>query len=68
MKRRTFLKSLAATGVATSLTGTGALTREANDTNFDGSITNRIRAVKTDTPEKIRGADSVHRFNGCLQL
>jgi 7,8-dihydropterin-6-yl-methyl-4-(beta-D-ribofuranosyl)aminobenzene 5'-phosphate synthase len=29
MKRRTFLKSLAATGLATSLTGTGVLTREA---------------------------------------
>jgi 7,8-dihydropterin-6-yl-methyl-4-(beta-D-ribofuranosyl)aminobenzene 5'-phosphate synthase len=29
MKRRTFLKSMAATGVATSLTGTGVLTREA---------------------------------------
>jgi 7,8-dihydropterin-6-yl-methyl-4-(beta-D-ribofuranosyl)aminobenzene 5'-phosphate synthase len=30
MKRRTFLKSLAATGVAASLTGPGALTREAH--------------------------------------
>jgi len=30
MKRRTFLKSLAATGAATSLSGTGLLTREAN--------------------------------------
>jgi 7,8-dihydropterin-6-yl-methyl-4-(beta-D-ribofuranosyl)aminobenzene 5'-phosphate synthase len=29
MKRRTFLKSMAAAGVATSLTGAGALTREA---------------------------------------
>ena len=29
MKRRTFLKSLAATGIAASVTGTGVLTREA---------------------------------------
>jgi hypothetical protein len=29
MKRRAFLKSLAATGAATSLCGTGLLTREA---------------------------------------
>jgi len=29
MKRRTFLKSMAATGVAASMTGTGVLTREA---------------------------------------
>ena len=30
MKRRTFLKSLAATGLATSITGTGALSRDAH--------------------------------------
>jgi len=29
MKRRSFLKSMAATGVAASMTGTGVLTREA---------------------------------------
>ncbi len=33
MKRRTFLKSLAATGVAASVTGTGVLTREAEARN-----------------------------------
>jgi 7,8-dihydropterin-6-yl-methyl-4-(beta-D-ribofuranosyl)aminobenzene 5'-phosphate synthase len=46
MKRRAFLKSLAATGVATSLTGSGMMSREANAAKKIGF--GEVKSVRVD--------------------